>query len=71
MKRRTYRPPTPVTVNHDGKEYRGEYTIEDGMITVRHKHEMNTTQLGGSAAYPDSLARLLLSEIVTGRAMKL
>jgi hypothetical protein len=64
-----YRPATPVTVTHDGKNYRGEYTTEGGMITVYYNGKRNTTQLGGSAAYPDSLARLLLGEIITGRTM--
>ena len=53
----------PITVEIDGKEHRGEYFVEKGMIIVSSPLlGSETTQLGAIPA--DSLARQLLTELV-------
>ena len=59
-------PPETVRIDHEGKTYTGSYTVEGGMITVSYGDLRKTTQLGGSASHPTSLARLLLWEMVKG-----
>lgn len=60
------------TVKHDrdGKTYMGEWSISKGLITVKMGAISETTQLGGSAGEPETLARLLLSEMVTKHLAK-
>ncbi len=63
--------PVPVefTAEIGGKTYRATYTVAKGCITVvcwfpgADRREM-TTQLGGHATIPESLARRLLAEMV-------
>jgi hypothetical protein len=54
----------------DGVEYRGQYEIEKGMITVTLGSSRKTTQVKGSAEVPDGLARLVLSELVDEQLAK-
>lgn len=42
---------------------RGSYRVEGGMITVWCDIGRRRTQLGGAAGNPESLAKLMLSEI--------
>jgi hypothetical protein len=71
-RRRPHPPPTPTelrTWDEPGKHYRATYTVEAGCITVElwgpgGDSRTLTTQLGGSAAHPEFLARLLLSEML-------
>jgi hypothetical protein len=59
-------PPQPraVKLEHAGKNYIGFYTIQEGMITVKYGGRQKATQLGGSASSPDSLARIMLGEMI-------
>jgi hypothetical protein len=45
------------------RKYRGWYTIEDDLITVRSAYGNRTTQLGGHADTPELMARILLREL--------
>ncbi len=40
------------------------YMVDKGMIRVSYKGQSKVTQLGGSAAAPEGLARIILSELV-------
>jgi hypothetical protein len=55
-------PPQPVSTS-DGAHH-GSYTVDKGMIRVSYKGHSKVTQLGGSAAAPEGLARMILSELV-------
>jgi hypothetical protein len=59
-------PPQPraVKLERAGKNYIGFYTILEGMITVKYGGRQKATQLGGSASSPDSLARIVLGEMI-------
>jgi hypothetical protein len=46
------------------RKYRGWYTIEKNLITVRSAYGTRSTQLGGHAKYPKLLAEILLRELV-------
>jgi hypothetical protein len=51
-------------------EHRGQYIVEKGLITVTFlapdgSSRSKTTQLGGSAQFPEGLASIMLSEILT------
>lgn len=62
--------PTPAQsfqIAHKGKTYTGSYTIASKMITVRYLGRTTTTQLGSSTTAPESLASILLRELVDGR----
>ncbi len=55
-----------VNVERDGRTFAGEWRIEKGLITVHFGPSTHkTTQLGGFAEAPESLARVLLGELVT------
>jgi hypothetical protein len=54
-----------VSYMRDSVEYRGVFVIFGGTITVTYDARQKSTQLGGSAAAPAALARVLLSELVT------
>jgi hypothetical protein len=55
-----------VTIERDGVTYHGDWSIAKRMITVTLEGgETKTTQIGGSARAPASLARVLLSELVS------
>lgn len=52
-----------ITIEREGKTYTGEFRVEKGMVAVTTEAGGYTsTQLGASPA--DSVARLLLSELV-------
>ena len=53
-----------VQTNLDGKTYKGTYTVKDGAITVTYMGRTKTTQLGGLAGSPGSLATAMLSELI-------
>lgn len=57
-------PAQPVQITKGGKTYNGSYTTAKGMITVSYLGRTKTTQLGGSAAAPENLARIMLRELV-------
>jgi hypothetical protein len=43
---------------------RGKYKLHDGMITVTSGKKRKTTQLGGSAKNPETLAIIMLREFL-------
>ena len=55
---------TEINLVHEGKWYRGEYCVEDGMVTLRSSIGSNSTQIGGVPV--ESLARALLRERIEG-----
>ena len=57
--------PRPVQLERAERKYIGFYTIQEGMITVRYGGRQKAAHLGGSASSPDSLARIVLGELVT------
>ena len=65
-KRESVPPYQAVSTEIDGVTHMGQFRTERGLITVRFDGRETTTQLGGSAAAPESLARVLLSELVRG-----
>ncbi len=61
-----------VSVARYGKTFAGEWSVEKGLITVHFgPSDHKTTQLGGFAEVPESLARVLLSELITATGGKL
>lgn len=61
-------PAQPVQIKRGDKTYSGSYTVGGKMITVAYLGRTKTTQLGGSATAPDTLARILLGELVDASA---
>jgi hypothetical protein len=59
--------PVAIEIDHNGKTYKGAYTIDatEGMITVTYGGKGKIAQLGGLASAPESLARIMLQELVT------
>jgi hypothetical protein len=59
--------PVPIEIDHNGKTYKGTYTIDatSDMITVTYDGWGKIAQLGGLASAPESLARIMLHELVT------
>lgn len=55
-----------VSICHDGKEYRGTYSVSDGGVLVRYEGRAKEAELGGLKHYPEQLAEMLLSELVRG-----
>ena len=53
----------------DKRKYRGWYTIEKNLITVRSAWGTQSTQLGGHRHTPEVLARLILRDLV-GRSRR-
>jgi len=56
---------TTVEVSIDGQNYGGAYAVEGQTVTVRCGRNVKSAQLGGVATSPETLARLLLAEIVS------
>jgi hypothetical protein len=56
----TYR---EITIDYDGREIRGSFSIWGQSITVQSAHGSKTTQVGGSARRPEALARIMLREL--------
>jgi len=64
--------PMEFTATIRGKDYRASYTVQRGLIEVVYwgpdaERLSKATQLGGHAAYPETLARILLRELVNAR----
>lgn len=56
-----------ISVDHEGRTYRGIYTIDRGLITVHALGTQKTTLRGGSTAQSEGLARIMLRDIVRER----
>ena len=52
-----------ITIERDGKTYTGTWTVDRGVITVRHQEEERTTHHTGGVN-PEPMARQLLREIL-------
>ena len=58
--------PTAIHIESGGKTYRGNYTVQQELITVSYPGgRSKSAQLGGLQA--DEVARLLLAELVAER----
>lgn len=66
LKRETPAPYQIITNEIDGVTHKGQFRTERGLITVRFEGRKTKTQLGGSVAAPEILARVLLGELVRG-----
>lgn len=53
------------TIEKNGKEYKGWYKIEKGMIHVSSGFGSKSAQLGGSTETPEVLARIILGELIS------
>ena len=51
-----------VTIEFEGKEYKGRYKVESKMVYATSAHGSKATQLGGSPA--EVIARMLLRNIL-------
>lgn len=56
-----------IEIEVDGRVVKGSYVVERGMITVYGPAGSRSTQLGGSARMPETLARVILRELVDRR----
>lgn len=56
-----------ISTKHEGQNHEGYYVIEGDMIRVSDGTESEETQLGGSSAFPESLAQTILGELVMRR----
>jgi hypothetical protein len=55
-----------ITAARHGKQYTGSWVVTGRMITVSHPTlGARSTQLGGSAGAPESLARIMLGELIS------
>ena len=55
-----------VTATRNGKQYSGSWLVTGRMITVSHfELGAKTTQLGGSVGAPESLAVIMLGELIS------
>jgi hypothetical protein len=54
-----------VEITIDGQNYGGSYTVEGSTVTVRCGMNVKSAQLGGMATSAETLARMLLAEIVS------
>lgn len=53
-----------ISIEFDGRTVSGSYTTSKGMITVTMSGGgTKATQLGGSAAHPEGLAKMMLREL--------
>lgn len=55
-----------VSVSIDGRKYTGRVQVDDELVTVRHRHRENCTQIGSNGT--THIAQMLLSEIIRGVA---
>ena len=53
---------TPLDVEHGGKMYSGEFTVERGVLTVTTERGRKAVQLGHMA--PERLARIVFRELI-------
>jgi hypothetical protein len=58
--------PVTIEIELNGKPYKGTYTIDatNGMITVTYGRKGKIAQLGGLASAPETLARIMLQELI-------
>jgi hypothetical protein len=55
-----------VTATRHGKQYTGDWMITGKLITVSHPSlGAKSTQIGGSRQAPESLAQIMLGELIT------
>jgi len=54
----------PVQINFNGKDYKGSYKVEKGIISVYYDFYHKNTQLGGHGQSPELLAQMILREII-------
>jgi hypothetical protein len=60
-----------MTVDREGVTYVGDWSVAKSMLTVTLRGgKSSTTQLGGSASAPKSLAKIMLGQLVDARASK-
>lgn len=59
--------PLRCSVEVDGKQYKGAYAVEDGLLFVRFRGRRKGTQLGALPC--DILARMLLRELVVEKEL--
>jgi hypothetical protein len=52
-----------ITIDYDGREVRGSFSVWGRTITVETAHGSKTTQLGGPAVKAEALARIMLREL--------
>jgi hypothetical protein len=56
---------TTVEITIDGQNYAGAYTVEGTTVTVHCGRSVKSAQLGGVASSAETLAKLLLAEIIS------
>ncbi len=56
--------PNVIEIEHGGQAYTGCYTVDSEMIHVYYGSQTKTTQLGGSEQTPQTLASIILRELV-------
>ena len=55
-----------VTATRHGRQYTGDWMIAGKLITVSHPLlGVKSTQIGGSRQAPESLAQIMLGELIT------
>ena len=60
-----------VTATRHGKQYTGSWVVTGRLITVSHPNlGAKSTQLGGSVGAPESLARVMLGELISENERK-
>ena len=60
----TLRPSCSISIERLAKEYVGSLTVDQDVITVCYERRARTAKLGSFSSNPDSLARMLLAELV-------
>ena len=58
----------PVTSELNGVEIKGSYELDGKIITVFYRDQSEATQLGGSASSPETLARIILEQLIRIRS---
>lgn len=56
--------PNAIEIEYDEHTYKGYYTMDSELIYVTYGERSITTQLGGSKEIPQTLARVILHELV-------
>lgn len=55
---------TPFNINYKNKNYKANYKIDNGLISVYYDSFYKNTQLGGHSHNPELLAKIILREII-------
>jgi len=58
--RNSYDPPTAIEIERNGRRFTGTFRVDPDMI-----HRSKTASLGGHRHHPETLARIVLGNIVT------